>query len=56
MPLHDCIVTTQGNETLIDKIIKEEMVKFLGFEGQTETKNWESYEPIFYDFSKVFAA
>ena len=52
MLLHDCIVTTQGNEALVNKIIKEEMVKFLGFGGQTETKNWDSYEPTFYDFSK----
>jgi hypothetical protein len=38
MLLHDCVVTTQGNEALIDKIIKEEMVKFLGFKGQTKIK------------------
>jgi uncharacterized protein YfbU (UPF0304 family) len=56
MLLHDCVVTTQGNKALVDKIIKEEMVKFLGFKGQTETKDWGSYEPIFYDYSKVFTS
>jgi uncharacterized protein YfbU (UPF0304 family) len=56
MLFHDCVVTTQGNKALVDKIIKEEMVKFRGFKGQTETKDWGSYEPIFYDYSKVFTS
>jgi hypothetical protein len=32
------------------------MVKFLGFKGQTEIKGWALYEPLIFNFSKVFAA
>ncbi len=52
--LHDCIVTTVGNEAIVEKVIKEEMKAFIGYEGQTETKEWRCYQPEpLFDFTKV---
>ncbi|RZK17013.1 MAG: hypothetical protein EOO43_13910 [Flavobacterium sp.] len=54
--LHDCIVTTVGNEALVDQIIKEEMEKSFGFKGKTKVQPWETIVPPIFDFSLVKAA
>lgn len=54
--LHDCVVTTIGNEQLVADIIEEEMINFLGFAGKTEVKEWKTFTPMLYDFSKVASA
>ena len=59
--IHDCIVTTVGNEQYVSKIIKEEMQKIVGiapmlsFERWNPKMVWNKFEQIDLEFSKSVA-
>ena len=44
--LHDCIVTTSGNEMLIEQVMKSSIREFLGYSPKTETKYWHKNEEL----------
>jgi hypothetical protein len=59
--IHDCIVTTVGNEQYVSSIIKEEMEKIVGiapmlsFERWNPKMVWNKFEEIDLEFSKSVA-
>lgn len=44
--LHDCLITTAGNEVLITKVMEEGITKYMGFTPKMKPTYWSKYSEL----------
>jgi len=44
--LHDCIVTTEGNELLVKEVMKQGIQEFIGYAPKFDVKYWSGYNEL----------